>query len=54
MDLRRISNPTEKDFARIKKYRCAHALLRAMDKGLFTDTEWAILSYKRTGSISIS
>ena len=32
MDLRRISNPTEKDFARMKKYRRAYALLRALDE----------------------
>ena len=30
MDLGRISNPTEKDLARIEKYRGAHALLRAL------------------------
>ena len=27
MDLRRIANPTDEDFARIKKYRRAHAFL---------------------------
>ena len=32
MDLRRISNPTDKDFARIK-YRRAYALLWALDEG---------------------
>ena len=39
MDLGRISNPTEKDFARIEKYRCAHALLRALDEDQFTETK---------------
>ena len=39
MDLGRISNPTEKDFARIEKYRCAHALLRALDEDRFTETK---------------
>ena len=33
MDLGRISNPTDKDFARIEKYRGAHALLRALHEG---------------------
>ena len=28
IDIRRISNPTGKDFARIKKYRRAYALLK--------------------------
>src|SRR5262245_23672304 len=32
MDLGRISNPTEKDFARIEKYRNAHALLRTLEE----------------------
>lgn len=32
MNLQRIANPTEKDFARLEKYRSAHALLQALDK----------------------
>ena len=31
LDLGRIANPTPKDFARIEKYRKAHALLEALD-----------------------
>ncbi len=30
MDLRRITNPTDEDFARLKKYRSAYTLLKAM------------------------
>jgi (p)ppGpp synthase/HD superfamily hydrolase len=30
MDLGRISNPTEKDYARIEKYRSAYAFLRSL------------------------
>jgi (p)ppGpp synthase/HD superfamily hydrolase len=30
MDLRRIDNPTDQDFARIETYRNAHALLKAL------------------------
>lgn len=30
MDIRRIDAPTEKDFARLKRYRSAYAFLRAM------------------------
>jgi len=33
MNVLRISNPTEKDFARIKKYRRANALLKALAVG---------------------
>jgi len=33
MDLRRISDPTESDFARLKKYRSAYALLKALNEG---------------------
>ena len=29
MDLRRIVNPTERDFARLEKYRSAYALLKS-------------------------
>jgi hypothetical protein len=31
MDLSRISNPTERDLARVEKYRLAHLLLEGVD-----------------------
>ena len=31
MDFSRISNPTERDFARVEKYRRAHALLSSLE-----------------------
>lgn len=32
MDLSRISDPTERDFARIEKYRQAHTMLEALER----------------------